>query len=263
MCNATCDDGRRGWRVDGKAGFILVHGSWQGAWAWEPVVARLRAAGHAARAVDLPGNGCGPEPAGPVTVAMMAGHVAQAVRDAARTSGAPVVLVGHSGGGVVVQQACELAPEGIRRAVYLCAFVARDGESILDLYAAHQKPDMRGANKRVTVSADGLRSAIAVEDAIEVFYHRAPPDMARAAAARLTPYPTVQSASRVSLSGANYGRVPRRYIETLQDRSVHLALQRAMHARMAFERVDAIDTDHAPQLSAPDELVRLLLEAAA
>jgi len=37
--------------------FILVHGAWQGAWAWDTIVARLEAAGHPAIAVDLPGDG--------------------------------------------------------------------------------------------------------------------------------------------------------------------------------------------------------------
>ena len=33
---------------------VLVHGAWHGAWCWEPVIARLDAAGLPAVAVDLP-----------------------------------------------------------------------------------------------------------------------------------------------------------------------------------------------------------------
>jgi pimeloyl-ACP methyl ester carboxylesterase len=40
--------------------FILIHGAWQGAWAWETIVPRLEALGHDAIAVDLPGNGHNP-----------------------------------------------------------------------------------------------------------------------------------------------------------------------------------------------------------
>ena len=39
------------------ADFLLIHGSGHGAWAWRDVLPRLRALGHEARAIDLPGHG--------------------------------------------------------------------------------------------------------------------------------------------------------------------------------------------------------------
>ncbi len=39
------------------ARFALVHGAFHGAWCWEPLVRELRAAGHTATAIDLPGSG--------------------------------------------------------------------------------------------------------------------------------------------------------------------------------------------------------------
>ena len=49
------------------ATFVLIHGAWQGAWAWQRVVPLLEAEGHRAVAVDLPGNGADDTPPGDVT----------------------------------------------------------------------------------------------------------------------------------------------------------------------------------------------------
>ena len=37
--------------------FLLIHGSWHGAWCWHKIVPRLQAEGHSAHAIDLPGRG--------------------------------------------------------------------------------------------------------------------------------------------------------------------------------------------------------------
>jgi pimeloyl-ACP methyl ester carboxylesterase len=244
------------WRV---ATFILVHGSWQGAWAWGPVAPYLELAGHAVRALDLPGECWDAHPRRAVTLAWLADHVAAAVDEAA----GPVILVGHSGGGVLVSEACERRPDGIACAVYLCAFLLRDGESINDFYAAHQKKWMIGANRRIAVSPDGKWSNIEPANAEHVFYHASPPVVAQAAAARLARQPTVQSATRLKLSEKRFGKVPRVYIETMQDRSVHVELQRIMHTLQPCRDVLTLDTDHAPQLSTPGLLAAELLGVAA
>jgi pimeloyl-ACP methyl ester carboxylesterase len=239
--------------------FVLVHGAWQGAWAWEAVVSRLAARGLRAVAVDLPGNGHDETPPGAVDVDLYARHLA-AIIDAIA---GPVVLVGHSMGGTAVAQACEARPERIALAIYLAAFLLPDGMSIMMFYERYLEPWMRGAQARVTYSGDGLTSSIDPAAAIEVFYHQADRALAEAAALRLTPQPEGGRRSRLTLSPERFGQVPRVYIEAMQDRTVHLPLQRHMQALTPCNAVLRLDTDHAPQLSAPDELTALLVEAAA
>jgi len=36
--------------------FLLVHGAQHGAWCWDKTLERLRALGHEAHAIDLPGH---------------------------------------------------------------------------------------------------------------------------------------------------------------------------------------------------------------
>lgn len=239
--------------------WVLIHGAWQGAWAWQPVVPLLEAVGQRAVAVDLPGNGSDATPPDAVTTMLYAEHVAAIIDGLAD----PIIVVGHSMGGTVAAQVSELRPERIAVAVYLCAFLLPDGESVLDFYARAWRPTMTGAHARVIYSPDNLLSTIDPAPAVEVFYGRADPAAAREAAARLTPQPEGGRSSKLRLSTANFGRVPRVYIETLHDASVFLELQRRMHRETPCEQVFTLDSDHAPQLSAPEALCQTLQRIAA
>ncbi len=240
------------------ATFVLIHGAWQGAWAWQPVVPLLEAQGHRAVAVDLPGNGHDDTPPGDVTTMVYGSHVA-ALIDAVT---GPVIVVGHSMGGTVAAQVSELRPERIGVAIYLCAFLLPDGESILDFYARAWDDTMTGAHARVAYSDDGMLSTIDPDSAKAVFYAQAKPRDASWAAKRLTPQPEGGRRSKLRLSDKKFGRVPRVYIETTQDASVFIELQRRMHAETPCAHVFTLDTDHAPQLSAPQALADILCDVA-
>ena len=239
--------------------FILVHGAWQGAWAWDTIVPRLKAAGHDAIAADLPGDGHDNTPPGDVNLGLYAAKVAGLI-DA--TTG-PVILVGHSMGGVTASQVCELRPERIALAIYLCAFMLPNGLSVLDFYEKYLEPWMRGAHARVSYDAAGLTSMIDPVSAVEVFYQLSDRALAEAAARRLTPQPEAARRSKLQLSAGRYGTIPRVYIEALQDRSVHLPLQRKMQEITGRDAVYRLDSDHAPQLSMPDALTGMILDVAA
>ncbi|TMF60385.1 MAG: alpha/beta hydrolase, partial [Chloroflexi bacterium] len=74
---------------------ILVPGFWLGAWAWDEVAAALRADGHDVRALTLPGLESADADRSRVT---LADHV-DAICEAVRAAGRPVVLAVHSGAG--------------------------------------------------------------------------------------------------------------------------------------------------------------------
>jgi pimeloyl-ACP methyl ester carboxylesterase len=233
--------------------FILVHGAWQGSWAFDTIVPRLKAAGHDVVAADLPGDGHDNTPPGEVNLALYAEKVASLV-DAAK---GPVIMVGHSMGGVTASQVCEMRPERIALAIYLCAFMLPDGFAVLDFYEKYLEPWMKGAHARVTYEAGTSR--IDPVSAVDVFYQMSDRATAQAAAARLTPQPEGARRSKLHLTRENYGQVPRVYIEALQDRSVHLPLQRKMQEITGCTAVYGLESDHAPQLSMPDALVEKLL----
>jgi pimeloyl-ACP methyl ester carboxylesterase len=245
--------------ISTRYSFILIHGAWQGAWAWDTMIPRLQAAGHHAIAVDLPGNGHNPMPPAEVNLERYAAHVGRII-DA--TTG-PVIMVGHSMGGTAAAQACELRPERIALAIYLAAFLLPNGMSVLDFYESNLEPWMRGAHKRVSYDETGLLSSIDPVSAVEVFYHKADHAIAEAAARKLTPQPEGGRRSKLQLSAERFGTIPRVYIEARSDRSVHLPLQRKMQEMSPCLAVYGLDSDHAPQLSDPDALVALMLRAVA
>jgi pimeloyl-ACP methyl ester carboxylesterase len=87
------------------------------------VVPLLEEAGHKVEAPDLPGLGDDSTPISEASLQSYANRITQ-VLDAPPE---PVVLVGHSSGGVVISQAAEQRPDKGEMLVYLAAFLLRDG----------------------------------------------------------------------------------------------------------------------------------------
>lgn len=86
---------------DGRPPLLLVHGLGHGAWCWEHWLAAAADAGYAASAVSLRGHAGS---AGRLRTARLGQYVDDVVATA-ESLPRPPVLVGHSMGGLVVQQA--------------------------------------------------------------------------------------------------------------------------------------------------------------
>jgi len=98
-----------------SAPIVLVPGFWLGAWAWDEVAAALRADGHDVTAVTLPGLESADADRSAIT---MSDHV-DAICEAIRAAGAPVVLAVHSGTGFAGYAASDRLPERIAAMVYV------------------------------------------------------------------------------------------------------------------------------------------------
>lgn len=236
--------------------FVLVHGSWHGSWCWDKVVSLLQARGHNAVVLDLPGRAGDPRPPKELTLADYANKVCQVIR----LQPEPVVLVGHSMGGMAVTQAAENCAEGIRAVVYVCAFLLQDGQSLWQAYGPGQNRPTMG---HVVVDEEAGVLRFAPDAPLRhLFYHDCSErDFARARA-MLVPEPLAPRRFPVRTTAGRFGRIPRFYVETLQDHSVPLAQQREMHTAQPCERVFSLDTGHSPFLAQPGALVEHLLAAA-
>ena len=93
--------------------FVLVHGSFHGGWCWDAVAARLTAAGHRVAAPDLPGRGADAATLAALSLDDYAARIAEVVAAQAE----PVVLVGHSMGGLVAQETYFRHPELVKALV--------------------------------------------------------------------------------------------------------------------------------------------------
>jgi pimeloyl-ACP methyl ester carboxylesterase len=94
---------------------VLVPGFWLGAWAWDDVVSALRADGHETTALTLPGLESSDADRSSIT---LSDHV-DAICDAVKAAGAPVVLAVHSGAGASGYAASDRIPERIAAMVYV------------------------------------------------------------------------------------------------------------------------------------------------
>jgi pimeloyl-ACP methyl ester carboxylesterase len=97
------------------APMVLVPGFWLGAWAWDEVATALRADGHDVTAVTLPGLESADADRSAIT---MSDHV-DAICEAVRAAGAPVVLAVHSGTGFAGYAASDRILERISAMVYV------------------------------------------------------------------------------------------------------------------------------------------------
>jgi pimeloyl-ACP methyl ester carboxylesterase len=232
--------------------FVLIHGAWHGAWCWEKVEKELRAAGQQVVSVNLPSHGDDDTPAHEVTLETYA----TAVADVVRAQKGPVVLVGHSMGGIVISAAAEMVPDLIERLIYVTGFLPRDGESLLALEERNPRPSV----PRSLVIEEGAPTATIVPDRIvDIFFNDLPHHEAQAAKAKLVPQPLAPMATPIKLTPDRFGRVPKSYIECTIDNAISIELQRDMISKSNVDKVETLKASHSPFLSMPLDTARALL----
>lgn len=239
-------------RVTKPRTFILVHGAWHGAWCWHRLTPLLEARGARVVAPDLPSMATDPAPADQVTLASWARFVADIVERQAE----PVVLVGHSRGGIVVSQAAELVPECIRHLVYLSAYLLPAGESLAE--EARRDPESIIAANMIPADS-GVTCTVRDSAVREAFYGLCSDQDFEYGHVRLSPEPLKPLVTPLTITAGRFGRVPRAYVETTRDRTVTLASQRRMQAILPCTPVFTLDTDHSPFFSQPEALARILI----
>ena len=242
------------------AGFVLIHGSWHGGWCFDPIAHRLEAAGHRVLAPTLPGMGGSETELRAVTLQGWADFaLAQCRALKARLPGEPIVLAGHSRGGLVISQAAQTDPTAMDALVYICAMMLPDGMSRAAFKAMEEPtPDF---DALISPVYGGAGKVIDQPLAGPVFAQRSPPDMVAAALPRLLAEPHGPRSTPLRLTPERWGSLPRTYVETRYDRTIPLTSQRKMQAMSPGARVVTLEADHSPYFSAPDELADALLDA--
>jgi pimeloyl-ACP methyl ester carboxylesterase len=113
-----------------KPSIVLVHGAWADASSWSGVISRLQDDGYTVYAPPNPLRGLASDSA------YLASFLA--------TISGPIVLVGHSYGGVVISNAATGNPN-VKALVFVDAFVPDQGESLMALASAPPPPGQPGS----------------------------------------------------------------------------------------------------------------------
>jgi pimeloyl-ACP methyl ester carboxylesterase len=108
--------------------FVLIHGAWHGGWVFDDAVNLLQAAGHTAEAPTYPGNKPGDDRKN-----ITFDQIVDSVVAVLKKQHAPVILVGHSSAGFVLQSAVPQAADKIERLVFYNTFLLPDGKSQFDM----------------------------------------------------------------------------------------------------------------------------------
>ncbi|MGK5738551.1 alpha/beta fold hydrolase [Micromonospora sp. URMC 103] len=227
------------------AEFVLVAGAWLGAWAWDEVVPKLRAAGHGAHPVTLSGlaerQGL---PAGQQT------HVQDIVDEIERQDLRDVVLVGHSYSGIPVGQAAERIGDRLRRVVFVDSNVPHDGESFV-------RPPF---GERVRAAIDdngGFWPPLTADDYAGQGLNGE--QIARIVGGS-TPHPGATLTEPAVLTRP-LGELPATYVKCLLDGDEPSPDVAALLKNDRWRLVE-MDTGHWPMFSQPHELAQVLLDAA-
>ncbi|MDB6089263.1 MAG: uncharacterized protein JWN85_2047 [Gammaproteobacteria bacterium] len=221
---------------------LLVHGAWHGSWCWQRVTPLLERRGLAVRTVDLPSVG-----AKPGVVADLSADAA-AVEAVIDDIAGPVLLCGHSYGGMVISH---VVPKNVARLVYLCAFMPAEGESLLSIGGG------RNASWIQELESDLLLPDPAQADA--VFY--ADCDLASQQWARSRLRPQAAATVREPVPRPAWLHIPSTYIVCVNDMALPADLQRNVFAPRATEVLE-LQASHSPFLSQPAALADLLAERA-
>lgn len=277
--------------------FVLVHGSWHGAWCWGLVEPHLRNAGHMTLPIDLPGHGLNARnpaaflsrPLDPAAFASepwaAAGIGVDAYADAvlsaaaqARAAGAKrVVAVGHSMGGVPITFAAAKDPAAIDALVYLTAVVPTPGKP--GGYYISLKEQTEQSKLGPLVMADpaqvgSLRidprstDATYLAAAKDALAADVPDDLLAQVMHMLTPDAPVAFYGDVAEFPAAYAGIRRTYIKCTQDHTLVPSTADATVADLNAAWPDnpcqmlELATSHEAMFSKPKEVADLLMQGA-
>lgn len=232
--------------------FVLVHGAWHGSWCWEKVVPLLRRAGHRVEAPDLPGHGQDKTPIREITLAAYSKRVCELI-DSQKE---PVILVGHSMGGVVITQVTEERSEKIKTLVYLTAFLPQNGESLLQI--ARKNVDSLLTPNLIANEEQGYFTFKEGAPIREIFYGDCSDEDVARAKLLLVPQAIAPMATPVRITAEHFDRVPRVYIKCLRDRTISPNIQEMMYTAARCQTIFTMETSHSPFFSSPQELVSYL-----
>jgi pimeloyl-ACP methyl ester carboxylesterase len=241
-----------------KPTIAMVHGAFAESSSWNPVIEHL--AHHGTQVV------AGPERPFRDVIAIgnplrsVAGDAAY-VRDVVASIDGPVVLVGHSYGGVVITEAAA-GNDAVVGLVYVAAFAPDTGESALRLSTMFPGSTLGDALVAYPVATGGDELAIRKDVFHQQFAADVPARQASLMAA--TQRPVTQAALSDGLPAARpaWKDIPSWFVYGDQDRNIPTGLHRFVAARAGARGVTEVaGASHALSVSQPEAVATTILAA--
>ncbi|WP_078629341.1 alpha/beta hydrolase [Streptomyces sp. 142MFCol3.1] len=232
----------------GKPTVVLVHGAFADASAWTGVVERLRAAGYPVMA-----------PANPLRGLQYDGAYTASVL---RSIKGPVVLVGHSYGGSVINEAALSSPN-VKALVFAAGFLPAKGESASALAAKYPGSTLGQTLRQVPfpLPAGGTGTDLYIKQ--ELFHKQFAADVpsSKATVMAVTQRPVAAQALEDKASGEAWRHIPSFDLIASNDKNIPAAAQRWMAKRANAVSVE-VPSSHAAPVSHPEAITQLIERAA-
>lgn len=230
---------------------VLVHGAWADSSSWTPVIERLRASDYRLRAIANPLQGLASD------TAYLSSYLA--------TIEGPIVLVGHSYGGMVISNAATGNPN-VKALVYIAAFAPLQGETLQQLIS--HAPGSLLAPSALDVDTYQTPDGRVLPEATvkpQLFHKILAGDLpvAATAVAAASQRPTALSTLTDPAGAPAWATIPSWYLVAGADKAVGTANERFMARRIHASTVEAKGASHIVMLSQPDKVTGLILDAAA
>jgi pimeloyl-ACP methyl ester carboxylesterase len=190
--------------------FVLVHGTWLGAWIWKDVVPLIHAAGHRAHAVTLTGTGerahlIGPDVGLETHIQDIMGLIES--HDMKR-----VVLVGHSFSGVAITAVADRMRERVHRLVYFDAIVPA-GNIITAMPRDPKTGDLPDYfRRRMSGFGDGYKMDFFADYPIQMLANDDEAEAQMLAKRNIRPHPMRGWTDQVELKNGGWSGLPRTLI---------------------------------------------------
>jgi pimeloyl-ACP methyl ester carboxylesterase len=228
---------------------VLVHGAFAESASWNGVVEQLQSQNLEVVAAANP-------------LRSVSGDAAY-LRDVIAAVGGPVVLVGHSYGGIVISEAAA-GNDAVVALVYVGAFAPEHGESAFELSTMFPGSTLGDALSPQPLTSGGAELVITREKFNHQFAADVPP--AQAALMAATQRPVTQAALTEGLPTdmPAWQQLPSWFVFGDQDLNIPVALQRFMAARAGAKGITEVTgASHAISVSAPDVVAETILDAVA
>jgi pimeloyl-ACP methyl ester carboxylesterase len=233
-----------------KPTVVLVHGAWANGSSWDGVVARLQRDGYT---VDVPSN--------PLRgVASDSAYLASYLK----TVTGPIILAGHSYGGMVITNAATGNP-AVKALVYIDAFIPAQGETLLQLAGAEPGSTLADPTTAFNfvpfTGATGADTDLYVKPSVYRADFGADLSVQQDAILAATQEPLAASALQEPSGSPAWMTIPSYALIGMQDMVLPPAEQEFMAAR-AHATVVKIKASHLGLIAHPDTVARLIERAA-
>jgi pimeloyl-ACP methyl ester carboxylesterase len=226
---------------------VLVHGAFAESASWNEVIHNLHAQGVDAVAVANP-------------LRSVTGDAAY-VRDVIAGLGKPVLLVGHSYGGMVITEAAADNPAVLGLA-YVAAFAPDHGESALQLSTMFRGSTLGEALTGYPVSSGGHEFTIRLEVFHEQFAADVPVHVAELMGRTQRPVTEHALSEPLPTASPAWKSKPSWFILGEEDHNIPAELVRFEAERAGARALrEVAGGSHALSVSHPDEVTELIIEA--